>query len=290
MMQNRITAVAVLGLLVMSASIVGAQAPAPALPENMVYVPVAVTGAKNAFINALKKENFQLKEDGKDQTIVSFSEGEPFDINIILAIGVLQRGRVDLNSSKIREAVEEFRKAGHPDNRYSVEELPFGSNGVFDAISRHVRGMSELKNPRKALVVVTDGFDSAGGDPGRALQEYAKGKDVPIYIFYAAGPGGPSDDILDVGRGRQIYLEAGAIYEDLTRFTGGKLFQAEADTQLRGNLAALAMEFKSQYVLGFASTNPVRNDKWRKLEVKIVPPAGQKDLKARVKDRYFVAK
>src|SRR5688572_30767341 len=187
--------------LLLLATAIGAGAQT-AQPENMVYVPVAVTGAKNAYVNGLSKENFQLKEDGKDQAITFFSENEPFEINVILALSNLQRGRADLNSIKIREALEEFQKAGHPGSRYSVEELPFGSNGVFDAISRHVRHMSEIRNPRKALVVLTDGFDSAGGDPGRALQEYAKAKDVPIYIFYASAPGGPSDDILSVGRGR----------------------------------------------------------------------------------------
>jgi Ca-activated chloride channel family protein len=68
------------------------------------------------------------------------------------------------------------------------------------------------------------------------------------------------------------------------------LFQAEADTQLRAALQNLAVELKNQYILGFKSTNDARNDKWRKLEVKIKPPEGQKDLKVKVRDRYFVAK
>lgn len=270
----------------------------PAADPNLVYVPVAVTGAKNAYIGSLTKENFELKEDGKVQTIVQFSENQPWEMHIILAMSTLQRGRSDLNSNKIREAVEVFRQSGNPGNKYSVEEMPFGSNGVFDAMSRHVAGLTPSPNPRKAVIVITDGFDNAGGDPGRALQEYAKKEDVPIYIFYSPVPEpfagqsqGPAD-ILEVGRGRQIHLEGGQIYEDLTRFTGGRLYQADGDTQLRGHLQTLAEELKNQYMLGFRSTNDARNDKWRSLEVKLVkPPAGLKDLKTKLaKNRYFVAK
>lgn len=266
----------------------------PPADPNMVYIPVAVTGAKNAYIPGLQKDNFKLLEDNIQQNVSYFSqEDQPFDIDIILALGALQRGRADLNSSKIREAVETFRQSGNPKNKYEIEEMPFGANGIFDAMSRHVTHLSSTStNPRKLLLVITDGFEASGGDPGRALQEYAKKKDVPIHLVFAAqqGPAGDGPDLATVTRGGAIHLEGGAIYEDLTKFTGGRLYQAEADTQLRAALQNLAQEMKAQYILGFKSTNDARNDKWRKIEVKITPPAGQKDLKPKVRDRYFVAK
>src|SRR5678816_888491 len=109
-----------------------------------------------------------------------------------------------------------------------------------------------------------------------------------IYIVYAPPPpsevgrgrdAGLTDDILEVGRGQRIFLSAGAGYEDLAKFTGGRLFQADSDTQLRPFMESLAKEFKSQYVLGFKSTNDARNDKWRKIEVKIKAPQGIGDVK-----------
>ena len=265
--------------------------PLPSDP-NMAYVAVAVAGPKNTFVGGLKQEHFQLREDNIPQTISYFSDADqPFDLDIILAVSTLQRGRSDLNSQKIREAVETFRQNSNHSNKVVVEEMPFGSNGVFDAMSRHVARLATVRNPRKAVIVLTDGFDSAGGDPGRALQEFAKRKDVPVYLFFTAPYGrGANPTLADVVRGQEIHLEGGTIYEDLTQYTGGKLYQAEVDTQLRPALQSLAIELKNQYILGFKSTNDARNDKWRKLEVKIQPPAGMKDLKVRVRDRYFVAK
>ena len=48
-------------------------------------------------------------------------------------------------------------------------------------------------------------------------------------------------------------------------------------------------------MLGFRSTNDARDDKWRKIEVKIKAPNGvgdikEKDMKTKARDRYFVAK
>ena len=217
----------------------------------------------------------------------------------------LQRGRSDLNSIKIRESIENFRQQSNSQNKYKVEESSFGANGIFDAIDRHITRLNlESINPRKITLVLTDSFESSGGEPARALQEYAKKLDVAIYMVFAppppenvgtGRPSGLSDNILDVGRGQRIFLSGGAGYEDLTKFTGGRLFQADSDTQLGPFLETLAKELKSQYVLGFKSTNDARNDKWRKIEVKIKAPQGigdikEKDMKPKVRDRYFVAK
>jgi Ca-activated chloride channel family protein len=283
------------------------QAPAPKAGANMVYIPVAVSGPKNVFVSGLKQENFVLLEDGIQQTVTQFyEENQPIDMSLLLALSGLQRGRSDLNSIKIRESIENFRQQSNSQNKYKVEESSFGANGIFDAIDRHITRLNqESLNPRKILLVVTDGFESSGGEPVRALQEYAKKLDVTIYMVFAPGPpqdgpgrgrpSGLSDDILEVGRGQRIFLSAGAGYEDLTKFTGGRLFQAESDTQLGPFLETLAKELKSQYVLGFKSTNDAKNDKWRKIEVKMKAPQGigdikEKDMKPKVRDRYFVAK
>lgn len=273
-----------------------ALAQAPADP-NLVYVPVAVTGQKNAYIKGLKKENFKLLEDGIEQTVVAFGEEDQgADIDIILALSALQRGRATLDSQKIREALENFRQQS-PKSKIVVEELNFGANGLYAAIDKHITTLHERStNPRRLLIVLTDGFEASGGEPVRALQEYAKKLSVPIYLIFAKNaqaPSGMSNDITEVGRGQQTFLSGGAGYEDLTRFTGGRFYEVQADTQLKSQLDNLAQEFKSQYVLGFKSTNDARDDKWRKIEVKMASaPAGVnlKDLKTKVRDRYFVAK
>jgi len=60
-------------------------------------------------------------------------------------------------------------------------------------------------------------------------------------------------------------------------------------------METFAKTLKSQYVLGFRSTNDARDDKWRKIEIKIKAPQpvdgiAAKDMKTKSRDRYFVAK
>jgi Ca-activated chloride channel family protein len=295
-MNKKLTAVVT--VLLALAGLVYAQTPAPKPASAMIYIPVGVTGPKNVPVSGLKKDNFVLLEDNIQQTVSAFyEENTPIDIDLILALSALQRGRSDLTSIKIREAIENFRHQGNSQNKFVVEEMPFGANGIFDAMSRHVTRLAQTSiAPRKMVLVLTDGFESSGGEPARALQEYAKKLDVPIYIIFAAHAGlDPSDDIQTVARGQKIYLSGGAGYEDITKYTGGSMYQAEADTQLAPFLEVLGRELKNQYVLGFRSTNDARDDKWRKIEVKIKAPNGvgdikEKDMKTKARDRYFVAK
>jgi Ca-activated chloride channel family protein len=295
-MNKKLTALVT--VLLALAGLVHAQTPAPKPAPAMIYIPVGVTGPKNVPVSGLKKDNFVLLEDNIQQTVSAFyEENTPIDIDLILALSALQRGRSDLTSIKIREAIENFRHQGNSQNKFVVEEMPFGANGIFDAMSRHVTRLAQTSiAPRKMVLVLTDGFESSGGEPARALQEYAKKLDVPIYIIFAAHAGADSsDNILDVARGQKIYLSGGAGYEDITKYTGGSMYQAEADTQLGPFLEVLGRELKNQYVLGFRSTNDARDDKWRKIEVKIKAPNGvgdikEKDMKTKARDRYFVAK
>src|SRR5262245_46196548 len=127
-----------LSVLFAMTSLVFAQTQAPKPSPAMVYVPVGVNGPKGAVLD-LKRENFVLLEDGIEQTITTFYEpNSRVDIDLILAIRALNKGRTDLNSIKIREAVENFRHQGNSQNKIVVEEMPFGANGIFDAISRHI--------------------------------------------------------------------------------------------------------------------------------------------------------
>lgn len=294
-MNKKRTVVFVTVLLALTGLASAQTTPKPA--SAMIYIPVNVNGPKNVPVTGLKKDNFVLLEDNIQQTVTAFyEENTPIEIDLILALSGLQRGRTDLVSVKVREAIENFRHQGNSQNKYTVEEMPFGANGIWDAMSRHITRLSQSSSPRKMVLVFTDGFEASGGEPARALQEYAKKLDVPIYIVFAAHAGtSTSDNIQDVARGEKIYLSGGAGYEDLTKYTGGRLYQAEADTQLGPFLETLAKELKNQYVLGFRSTNDARDDKWRKIEVKIKAPNGigdikEKDMKPKARDRYFVAK
>src|SRR5262245_10900810 len=121
-------AVALLLSLVLTSAI-SAQNTAPAKPSpKMAFVNVTVRGAKNAPASGLKREHFQVREDGKEQQITFFSPDDtPWSFGIIVGVEGFLPGRADQTSSSIRDAIQTFQKAGNPDNKYWIEELPFRS-------------------------------------------------------------------------------------------------------------------------------------------------------------------
>ena len=49
----------------------------------------------------------------------------------------------------------------------------------------------------------------------------------------------------------------------------------------------IGIELRNQYVLGYRPKNPVRDGKWRKIKVKLIPPKGLPPLRVYAKTGYY---
>lgn len=259
-------------------------------PIDLVYVTATVTGAKKAPATGLKVENFQLLEDKVEQKLTFFAPSDGiWDINIILANSKLLPGRADRVSAAIRDAVETFKKTSNPQDKIKVEELHFGSDGMFDAIDRNLVDLQKTTNPRRALLVINDDFDMPGGDAINGLVEFSRKLNIPIYFMYtktnSTDPSAPTTG----ARGSTYSPVEGEGLTNVAEQTGGAIYFVDALHQLEIQCKLLAEELRTMYVLGFKSTNDKKDDKWRKLQIKMIPPAGQK-LNVDAKGKYFVPK
>jgi Ca-activated chloride channel homolog len=272
-------------VMMLLAGISAAQSAAP----DMVYVTAIVTGPKKAPAPGLKTENFQLLEDKVEQKLTFFAPQDGiWDINVLLANSALLPGRADRTSAAIRDAVDTFQKTGNPMNKIKVEELHFGSDAMFAAIDRNLEDLQKTTNPRRALLVITDGFDMPGGDAINGLIEFSRKLNIPIYFMYTKTQA--SDPTTQVGaRGANYSAPEGEGLTNVAEQTGGAIYFVDALHQLESQCKLLAEELRTMYVLGFKSTNDKKDDKWRKLQVKLIPPAGQK-LDISTKGKYFVPK
>jgi len=276
-------------LIMAFAGIVAAQAPA----NDLVYVTAKVTGAKKAPVPGLKAGDFQLLEDKVEQKITFFAGQDGlWDINIILANSKLNPGRADELSREIRGAVDTFIKTSNPLDKIKVDELHTGSSdGMFASIDRNLVDLQKTTNPRRALVVIHDDFDSPGGDAVNGLLEYSRKLNIPIFFMYTTtAPEDPTDHTTGARGSKYEGKEAeGEGLTTIAEQTGGAIFFVQAVHQLDTLCKLLAEDLRSRYVLGFTSTNDKKDDKWRKLQVKMVGPAGQK-TEVTAKPKYFVPK
>src|SRR5437870_4408113 len=253
---------------------------------ELVMVNVAVTDSDNRPVNDLKAENFQIFEDKVEQQIRYFSmEAAPMSLGIVFDISHSMERKLDF----AKDAAAKFLEKGTPDDEYFLVEFSSraklaegftsdirrlrdtlsltpaeGATALYDAV---YLGLSKLKggqNPKKALLLITDGEDNHSRYSRGELRQVVRESDAQIYV-------------LDLGR---------ALVGDLAEMTGGHSYHTNVN-DLEETCEKIALEMKNQYVIGYESTNRNKDGKFRKLRVKVTPPAGMNRLTVRARDGYY---
>jgi hypothetical protein len=279
-----------------------------ALTSDTVLIHVRVQNSKKEPALGLTPDNFEVREDGVGQKISSFSTaGDPWDIHFILLSPGKQPSRVSVTeeiADRIGAAYIAFKKAGNPSSKYSFEALPDGIAGDRELITTIIRNLDELKkssNPRRALIVVTgsmdDGLGSVIDDEQVRLFKQGRVEDSNIQIYFLflnlprlASPGSESaaSDVSARSTASQYSITTkGSVLIGIASKTRGEYYSV-TPAKIESQLLQLAMDMKTDYVLGFKSTNGAKDNTWRKLKIKVT--SSDKNLDAKFKEKYFVQK
>ena|SRR5579884_792018 len=267
------------------------QAPLP--PANlradvsMVLVPTHVTTERGTPVNDLDQNSFHVFEDGVEQPITYFAwEDAPVSVGFLLDSSASMRNKMRQAS----EAASEFFNTANKDDEFFLVEFnekpklllpftadahlvsdrvshvrPIGRTSLLDAVHLALVQMKHARNPRKALVIVSDGGDN------RSRYTYAEIKDLMIEAgvqIYCMGIYDPEDQ-----RKRTPEEAFGPeLMNELAQESGGKQFYADNPDQLPGIAEKIGEELRSQYVIGYAPANPERDGRYRHINVKLTPP------------------
>ena len=253
---------------------------------DMVLVPITVTDPMNRLVTGLEKEDFQIYENNGEQKISSFaSEDAPVSIGIIFDLS----GSMTSKLIRARESILQFIKTANPEDEFfvigfndrpeliedftsSVEDIQARlatvrsghRTALLDAIYYGVEKMKEARHERKALLVVSDGGDNRSRYTEGEVRSQVRESDVEIYsigIFdpYAATP--------EERTGPQLL-------NDLSEETGGRLYRVDDISEMGDIAEKISTELRNQYVIGYTPKDISRDGKWRKVKVKLNPPAG----------------
>jgi VWFA-related protein len=284
-------------------------APAPVLPRanirvdtNVVLIPVTVTDPLNRFVTGLDQEVFHIFEDKVEQKVVSFgSEDAPLSVGIVFDTS----GSMGSKLEKSRQAVAEFFKTANPEDEaflvefndrpelvnpitHSLEEiqnrLTFtqskGRTALLDGIYLALHTMKKAHNPRKALIVISDGGDNSSRYTESEIKNLVKEADVQIYAIGIYEP--------MASRGRTPEELAGpGLLTDISEPTGGRHFVVDNLADLPDVAAKIGIELRNQYVLGYSPSNQARDGKYRKVSVKLAQPRGLPQLHAFWRTGYY---
>jgi Ca-activated chloride channel family protein len=272
------------------------------IDTNVVLIPVTVTDPLNRFVTGLEQDSFKVFEDKLEQKIVSFgSEDAPLSIGIVFDTSGSMGPKLD----KSRQAVSEFFKTANPEDEaflvvfndrpelvtpltHNLEEiqnrLTFtqskGRTALLDGILLGLHTMKKAHNPRKALVVISDGGDNSSRYTESEIKNLVKESDTQIYAI------GIYEPVQSRGRTPEELAGPGLL-TDVSEPTGGRHFVVENLNELPDVAAKIGIELRNQYVLGFSPTNQVRDGKYRKVSVKLVQPRGLPPLHAFWRTGYY---
>ena len=94
------------------------------------------------------------------------------------------------------------------------------------------------------------------------MVELAKKSEISIYAI-SLRPNRPQD------RTRQAFSQAEYLLTALSRETGGRVYFPAELNELAGVYDRIAEELRTLYIVGYVSSNPRRDGKWRRIVVRV---------------------
>jgi Ca-activated chloride channel homolog len=269
---------------------------------TLVLVPATVTDGSNRFLLGLQKKDFHLFEDGVEQTISQFaSEDAPLSVGLVFDTS----GSMGLKLRKSRDAAIQFLKTLNAQDEAFLVEFgdkadltqeftnkpediegklqalqPGGLTAMLDAANLGLQEMKKAKNPRKALVVISDGGDNNSKYKASEIEALVREADVQIYAMGVFEP-----DFFP-GLSKEE-ISGPKLLAEITQQTGGRVFAASDPGDLPSVATRIGVELRNQYVLAYTPANAEKDGKYRKVEVKIDGPSGISNLKVRWRLGYY---
>jgi Ca-activated chloride channel family protein len=266
---------------------------------DLVLVPVTITDPMNRLVTGLDKENFELFEGNSKEDIKTFSsEDAPVSLGVIFD----SSGSMSTKMDRAKDAVMEFFKTANPQDEFfmitfsdepemvsdftsSVDDIqgklvftvPQKRTALLDAIYMGVSKMRQAKYPKKALLIISDGGDNHSRYTEGEIKALVKEADVMVYAI----------GIYDRYFATEEERLGPALLGEITELTGGRAFTVDNPNDLADVATKIGIELRNQYVLGYHPSKVVRDGKWRKIKVRLLPPKGLPPLRVYARTGYY---
>jgi Ca-activated chloride channel family protein len=291
-------------LIALAVALAGATARTqPPVPGNqrfrtgveVISVNATVTDATGHLVTGLPRESFELYEDGVQQTITQFSNDRvPVGLGLLLDVSDSMFGR---RIQDARTAVERFLlDLLTPDDEFfimafnhrprvltgwtmepdlvrrTLEALrPSGGTAVYDAIVQSLPLIAKRSRQRAALVVISDGADTASDATLRDIRTALLRSDAFVYAV-----------AIDSPERQPINTRVNpAALREITAESGGRTEIVQNSADLTSSTESIAHELNSQYLLGYSSIHAT-DGQYHSIRVKV----SGSGLKVRARNGY----
>jgi Ca-activated chloride channel family protein len=271
------------------------QRPRYQVSVDMVSLSLTVFDEEQRLVTDLTQDEFKIYEDGVLQDITVFSK-ENLPLRMVILLDTSSSMRMKMKMAQ--DAAIEFVRSLKSGDQFKVIEFNHqvltlvdftndleqvesaiygaaaeGATALYNAIYIALQSLSRRRktDERQAIVVLSDGNDTGSLVTFEDVLESARKTDVTIYTIFLRGT---QKDLK-----KNKYFQAKYVLERLAKESGGSAFSPENIKDLAGVYGEIASEIKSQYNLGYISTNTQADGKWRRIQLICTRPG--MDLRTR---------
>ena len=265
---------------------------------EMVLVPVTVTDHNGRTVDGLRADDFNIFDDHKPQKIVSFSSDDaPCSVGLVLDVS----GSMEQTLSGAKEIAQTFFESANPDDEFLLltvstqpaamptfttdtaaleESIGFTKSGgvtaLFDTIYLGLRRMREAGEPRRALLILSDGGDNHSRYSEKDLMSLALEADVQIYtIIVDSGLAGLGTSVTPYRPSlvKKPWDRAGErlgpeTLEKLSKQTGGLYFHVRNTEEAKQDAITASRALRNEYLIGYRPPDSGTSGKWHRIRVK----------------------
>ena len=266
---------------------------------DLVNIYLTVCNHKGRLMSDLGRRNFAVYEDGEPQVITNFSRETDEALTIVLLVDT--SGSVRDKMRFEQEAATQFLyatlrrrldKAALVTFEYSFKlqqdytddpgllatalrkVIAGGGTRLYDALHFAIQERLVGSEDRKVIILITDGDDKSSRRSPQEVVDFAQQNNVSIYAVSMNGlgrrdPSDQSDRILDM----------------LASETGGRAFFPTKLENMASDFKQIDTELRSQYTIGYRSTNSKRDGTFRKIRIEV--KSGKATYAVRARSGYY---
>lgn len=267
------------------------------ISSDNVFVPVSVLDKGGKYISTLKREDFQIFENGIEQEIETFAT---IDSSVTILLLIERTGGIGTQLPRVVAAANAFVRVMRPEDslmamtfgstadividRVKIKDSPKGvrvgrthndrsGTQLYGAVEEAMKKLEKVEG-RKAIVLFSEGYQTSpfSGKSVRSVLRTAEENDATIFTIRSSSPQKVPDNIRRSSVYQRLANDATDFMNGLPSKTGGRAFQIDQIENLDATFAEVARELVKQYTLGYSPAQTGTDGERRKITVKVNVP------------------
>lgn len=264
-----------------------------------VVLDISVKSSEGGYVTGLTEDRFQVFENGRRQPILSFTS---VDTPVTVGLIVDDSGSMRAKRPSVIMAGLAFAKESNREDQFFVVNFnnhvvpglppgvafsddlqqlrsalymgrPEGQTALYDAIVFGLKHLTKATNPKRTLIVVSDGGDNVSTATQSEMFELMQASQVTVYTVGLFGEDDPDRNP--------------GVLRKISRLTGGEYFNPPLLSDVIPVFHKIAKDIRNRYTILYAPDPKLDPAKYPQRSIKVTASApGYKKLIVRTRTSY----